>query len=201
MQVIVAALDVQAPHPWCLKHKHSAHNLLHQVQHILLECNVHVQHKHRPTLVHKYGRPYSCISCFSHMAFRYMLAGCAQVHTEPALGIELSRLQRLSIHNAWHSTHALGQLRTWARSAANSVTLLCLTDEDAGEQSRVDDWGCKSGLMFPEHLRHTRRADEPHTATLVASGLAPIELLRSLQCLCLDGAMSRYAVAYGLLSP
>lgn len=135
------------------------------------------------------------------MAFRYMPAGCAQVHTEPAVGIELSRLQRLSIHNAWHSTHALGQLRTWACSAANSVTLLRLTDEDAGEQNRADVLGCESGLMFPEHLRHTRRADEPHTATLAASGLAPIELLWGLQCLCLDGAMPRHAVAYGLLSP
>ena len=96
---------------------------------------------------------------------------------EAAAGAHLSRLQRLSIRSAWHSMHAVAQLEAWGRAAARYMTLLCLHN-DADEQ-------CGTAS---QRLEHELRASEPRQTICAASVLAPVEHLRSLQCLCLDGA-------------
>lgn len=124
----------------------------------------------------------------------------AQVLSEPMASTELSRLQRLSIRGAWHSALAPDQLKAWARAAASSMTLLCLSDGagnadewTSGEQNCASGSTCTRGVLSLDRLRYEAElhADESCDAMRAASVLEPFAHLRRLQCLCLDGAINK----------
>ena len=124
----------------------------------------------------------------------------AQVRTEPTACAELSRLQRLSIRGAWHSALAPDQLKAWAHAAASSLTLLCLSDDagnaDDGEQTCAYTRTRTRGVLSLNRLRNEAEL-HLRDAAPAARVLEPFAHLRTLLCLCLNGAMQQCAVASG----